>query len=103
MESSFILCSYLYLVAVVYVAIPTYIPMTIYLNRIHPLIMLSSDLLGGSFIISLSDGLNPSAIAGGPSVTRLTYSNYTDVNSSGIPSTTVRNIDTTSPMFDDIK
>lgn len=56
------------------VANPTYIPITIYLNRTQPLIRESSDLLGGYYIILMSGGLNPRAVAGNPSVTRLTHS-----------------------------
>lgn len=54
------------------VANPTYTPMTVYLIKVHPLKRVSSCLLGGFVIISKSGGLNPRAVAGGPSVTKLT-------------------------------
>ena len=54
------------------VAKPTYVPMIKYLNITHPFKRASSALLGGFFIISLSGGLKPRAVAGGPSVTKLT-------------------------------
>lgn len=55
------------------VANPTYTPITIYLNKIQDESKESSDFLGGFFIMSLSEGLKPRAVAGGPSVTKLTH------------------------------
>jgi hypothetical protein len=49
-----------------------------------------------------SAGLNPNAVAGGPSVTRLTHSSCTGIMPSGMPSMAVRKIDATSPMLEDI-
>ena len=43
-------------------------------------------------MISRSGGLNPRAVAGKPSVTRLTHNNWTGISASGIPSAAVRNI-----------
>ena len=59
--------------------------------------------LGFCFIISGSGGLNPSAVAGKPSVTKLTHSSCTGIRASGIPRAAVRKMLTTSPMFEDIK
>lgn len=42
-------------------------------------------------------------MAGGPSVTKLTQSNYTDVKLSGIPRRAVKKIERTSPIFDEIR
>jgi len=53
-------------------------------------------------MISLSGGLKPKAVAGGPSVTRLTQRSCTGIRPSGIPKADVRNIDATSPMFEEI-
>jgi len=46
--------------------------------------------------------LNDRAVAGRPSVTKFTHNNYIELNPSGIPSIDDVNIDTTSPMFDEI-
>jgi hypothetical protein len=73
-----------------------------YRNRIQGLIKESSLLRGGFFIISLSGGLNPKAVAGGPSVTRLTHKSCTGMRPSGIPKADVRNMEATSPMFEEI-
>lgn len=51
---------------------------------------------------SLSGGLKPKAVAGGPSVTRFTHSSCTGISPSGMPRAEVRKIDATSPMFDEI-
>jgi hypothetical protein len=50
----------------------------------------------------LSGGLKPSAVAGGPSVTRLTQSSCTGMRPSGMPSAAVKKMQKTSPMFDEI-
>ena len=73
-------------------------------------------------MMSRSGGLKPKAVAGKPSVTRLTQSNWTGIKASGKPSAavkkilkknniSVKNYDknhlsfylTTSPMFDEIR
>lgn len=41
-------------------------------------------------MIEWSGGLNPSAVAGKLSVTRLTHNNCTGINASGMPSSTVK-------------
>ncbi len=46
-------------------------------------------------MMSKSGGLNPSAVAGSPSVTRFTHSNCTGINASGMPNAATRKIDTT--------
>jgi hypothetical protein len=74
-----------------------------YLKKTQLEIRLSSDLLGYCLITSLSGGLNPSAVAGKPSVTRFTQSNYTELNDSGIPRAAVKKIEATSPMLEEIK
>src|SRR5271169_3898736 len=88
--------------------------MTMYLKNNQPPTRGSFRLLGGRRIISLSGGLNDNAVAGKPSrisniqevlipVTRLTHNNCTGIKASGIPNSTVKNIDTTSPIFELIK
>ena len=43
-------------------------------------------------MISASGGLNPRAVAGRPSVTRLTHNNWTGIRASGMPRAAVKNI-----------
>jgi hypothetical protein len=43
-------------------------------------------------MISVSAGLKPRAVAGNPSVTKLTQSNWTGIKASGNPKITVRKI-----------
>lgn len=43
-------------------------------------------------MMSRSGGLNPRAVAGKPSVTRLTHSSWTGIRASGMPSAAVRKI-----------
>jgi hypothetical protein len=62
----------------------------------------SSLFLGGFFMMSLSGGLKPSAVAGGPSVTRFTQRSCTGISPSGMPRAEVRKMEATSPMFDEI-
>lgn len=52
-------------------------------------------------MIEWSGGLNPRAVAGSESVTRLTHRSWTGIKASGIPNKTVKNILTTSPMLDE--
>lgn len=52
--------------------------------------------------MSLSGGLNPKAVAGGPSVTKLTHKSCTGIRPSGMPKAAVRNIEATSPIFEEI-
>lgn len=52
--------------------------------------------------MSLSGGLNPNAVAGGPSVTRFTHKSWTGMSPSGMPNAAVKNIDATSPILDEI-
>ena len=59
--------------------------------------------LGFRVIISGSGGLKPSAVAGSPSVTRLTHRSCTGISASGIPSAAVRNMLTTSPILEDMR
>lgn len=50
----------------------------------------------------MSAGLNPRAVAGGPSVTRFTHRSCTGIIHSGIPNAAVKNMDITSPTFEEI-
>lgn len=43
-------------------------------------------------MMSRSGGLKPRAVAGKPSVTRLTHNSWTGINASGMPSAAVRKI-----------
>ncbi len=54
-------------------------------------------------MMSRSGGLKPSAVAGRPSVTRLTHSSWTGIRASGRPRAAVRKMETTSPMLDEIR
>lgn len=53
-------------------------------------------------MISTSGGLNPRAVAGGPSVTRFTQRSCTGIIHSGSPRAAVKNMDITSPTLDEI-
>jgi len=57
------------------VARPTYVPITQYLMNTHYVMIGSSCFLGGFFMTSGSGGLNDNAVAGKPSVTKLTHNN----------------------------
>jgi hypothetical protein len=48
-----------------------------------------------------SAGLNPRAVAGKLSVTKLTHSSCTGIRASGMPRRTVKNMLTTSPIFEE--
>lgn len=67
-------------------------PIIRYLKKSHPLISGSLGLRGCLSMMSKSGGLNPSAVAGNPSVTRLTQSNWTGIKASGRPMIAVRKI-----------
>jgi hypothetical protein len=58
---------------------------------------------GGCFIKPGTGGLNPSAVAGGPSVTRLTKSKCIAVKGSGTPDNVANRIAMISPILQDIK
>jgi len=49
-------------------------------------------LRGGVFITAWSGLLKPRAVAGRPSVTKLTHKSWTGIKASGIPSNTVKKI-----------
>jgi len=49
-----------------------------------------------------SDGLNDKAVAGSPSVTRLTQRSWIEENPSGRPMMDETKIEITSPMLEDI-
>lgn len=61
-----------------------------YLKKSHPLINDSFGFLGCIFIMSTSGGLKLNAVAGGPSVIRLTQRSWTGMRASGIPRAAVR-------------
>ena len=44
-------------------------------------------------MMSLSGGLNPKAVAGGPSVTRLTQRSWTGMRPAGTPKAVVKNME----------
>ena len=61
-----------------------------YLKKSQPEMSGSLALRGGFSMISRSGGLKPRAVAGRPSVTRLTQSSWTGIRASGKPSAAVR-------------
>lgn len=61
-----------------------------YLKKSHPEISGSFGLRGGLSMMSKSGGLKPRAVAGSPSVTRLTHSSWTGISASGRPRMAVR-------------
>ena len=54
-------------------------------------------------MISGSGALKLRAVAGRPSVTKLTHSSWTGIRASGRPSAAVRKMHTTSPMLEEIR
>lgn len=67
-------------------------PMAKYLKKSQPEMRGSFGFLGGLSMMSRSGGLNPRAVAGRPSVTRLTHSSWTGIKASGRPKMAVRKI-----------
>lgn len=63
-----------------------------YLRNSQPDIRGSLGERGGFCIMSISGGLKLSAVAGRPSVTKFTHSNWTGINASGMPRAAVRKI-----------
>lgn len=63
-----------------------------YLQKSQPEMSGSLGERGGRDMMSRSGGLKPRAVAGKPSVTRLTHSNWTGIRASGIPKAAVRKI-----------
>lgn len=61
-----------------------------YLKKSQPEMRGSFALRGGFSMMSKSGGLKPSAVAGRPSVTKLTQSSWTGIRASGKPSAAVR-------------
>ena len=57
---------------------------------------------GGLVMMSGSGGLKPRAVAGGPSVTRLTQRSCTGMRPSGKPRAAVRKMEATSPTLEEI-
>ena len=51
----------------------------------------------------LPGGLNPRAVAGGPSVTRFTHSKCSGFKGSGMPKIVAKKMVTISPMLQEIK
>ena len=66
------------------------LPMIRYLKNSHPEMRASLEERGGFFMMSKSGGLKPSAVAGRPSVTRLTQRSWTGMRASGMPRAAVR-------------
>ena len=71
---------------------PTYKPVKQYLVKSHFVIIGSLVGRGGKFIRFGDGGLKPSAVAGGPSVTRFTHNKCIAVNGSGKPRSVAKNI-----------
>ena len=69
------------------------------LKKIQGVTSSSVDRLGGFCMMSRSGGLKPRAVAGGPSVTKLTHSNCTGIRFSGRPKAAVRKMQATSPIL----
>lgn len=61
-----------------------------YLKKSQPEMSGSLGLRGGLSMMSKSGGLKPRAVAGRPSVTRLTHSSWTGIKASGRPRMAVR-------------
>jgi len=76
--------------------------LTMYRKRTQELIKGSLLFLGGLCMISTSAGLKPRAVAGRPSVTKLTQRSWTGIRHSGIPNAAVKKMEITSPTLDDI-
>merc|ERR1719419_887766 len=85
------------------VAAPTYPPIAMYLKNSHLEIRGSLGERGGLPMMSRSGGLKPRAVAGRPSVTRLTHSSWTGIRASGRPRAAVRKIQTTSPTLEEMR
>ena len=54
-------------------------------------------------MISRSGGLKERAVAGRPSVTKLTQRSWTGIKASGTPRAAAKKMQTTSPMLEEIK
>lgn len=67
-------------------------PMAKYLKKSQPEMRGSLGERGALPMMSRSGGLKPSAVAGRPSVTRLTHSSWTGIRASGRPRAAVRKI-----------
>lgn len=65
-------------------------PIARYRKKSQPEMRGSLALRGGLLMMSKSGGLKPRAVAGRPSVTRLTHSNCTGIRASGNPKAAVR-------------
>lgn len=78
---------------------PTYMPTTIYLTKSHLSTIGSSDRRGRRCMMSCSGLLKPRAVAGRPSVTKLTQSSWTGHSVSGRPNAAAIKMQTTSPKM----
>lgn len=74
-----------------------------YLKNSQGVMRVSSVPLGIFSMMSRSGGLKERAVAGRPSVTRLTQSSWTGIIASGRPSAAARKMQTTSPMLEEIR
>lgn len=61
-----------------------------YLKNSQPVMRDSLGLLGGLFMMSISGGLKPRAVAGNPSVTKFTHNSCTGIRASGMPRAAVK-------------
>ncbi len=66
-----------------------------YLKNNQAVIKDSLDDLGGLSMMSKSGGLKPKAVAGKPSVTKLTHKSWTGIKASGKPKAAVKKMHTT--------
>jgi hypothetical protein len=73
-----------------------------YLKNNQGVIRVSSDPLGCFCMMSRSGGLKERAVAGRPSVTKLTHRSCTGIKASGRPRAAVRKMQTTSPMLEEM-
>lgn len=71
------------------------LPIAMYRKNSQGVIRDSFAFRGGRSMISRSGGLKPRAVAGKPSVTRLTHNSCTGINDSGKPRAAVRKMQTT--------
>merc|ERR1712038_1485505 len=77
--------------------------MAMYRKKSHGVIRVSSEERGGFSMMSKSGGLKPRAVAGRPSVTKLTQRSWTGIRASGRPRAAVKKMETTSPMLEEIR
>ena len=77
--------------------------MVLHLKNSQGVMRVSLAPLGAFSMMSRSGGLKERAVAGRPSVTRLTHSSWTGMRASGRPRAAARKMQTTSPMLEEIR